>query len=384
MSEGLPALFLLNSLSTGGSETKIVRLANTLARSGLPVELAYLNPPETLLERIDRRVSITHLGRRGKYSIRALRRLRRLVQHEYSAVFAVNLYPLLYLVPAIRWRKGGKLKSIALVNTASLVGKEKRAGSLYGFLLKKCDLVIFGCHSQREGWIGKYRLPPQGAEVIYNGVDSEYFSPAPQLPGRKSLLAQHSVPEDAFVFGGIGRLAPEKSFDLLITAVARLNAEGRPACLVLAGEGAERGKLQQHAIAEGIGDRVIFLGLQPDVRPVLSMIDVFALPSTAVETFSNAALEAMAMARPVVLSDMGGASEMIEHGVSGMVVPAGNLDALTAALMSLYDSTDLRRRLGAAARQRVTTIFSFEKMVEDYKQHLYGSPLAGRVNRNGD
>lgn len=372
MSEQPATLFLLNSLSTGGSETKIIKLANALARSGLPVELAYLNPPETLLDRIDRSVSVHHLGRRGKYSIPALRQLRRMVQREHTAVVAVNLYPLLYLIPAIGLTAGGSVRSIGLVNTAALVGKERRAGALYGFMLRQCKRVVFGCNSQKQNWIEKYGVARERAEVIYNGVDCEHFSPAAHGNKGTLLLGQRKIPEDAFIIGSVGRLAPEKSFDLLILAVARLNASGRAAFLILAGEGAEQEKLQQLAVSQNMSDRVIFAGLQSDVRPVLSAMDVFALPSTAIETFSNAALEGMAMAKAVVLSDMGGASEMVEHGVSGMVVPTGDLDALTATLMDLYDSGELRRRLGAAARQRAESALSFDAMVGKYLQLIYG------------
>ena len=84
-------LFVLNSLEVGGSEIKIIRVANALARSGFDVELAYLTPIETSIGLIDSAVSLTCLDRRGKYSISALRRLRRLVRRKRQAVVAVNL-----------------------------------------------------------------------------------------------------------------------------------------------------------------------------------------------------------------------------------------------------------------------------------------------------
>ena len=96
-------LFVLNSLTVGGSETKIIRVANALASSGDRAELAYLNPPESALARIDPAVSVTNLHRRGKYSISSFRRLRDLVNRERQAVVAVNLYPLLYVVPAVKF-----------------------------------------------------------------------------------------------------------------------------------------------------------------------------------------------------------------------------------------------------------------------------------------
>ncbi len=95
------------------------------------------------------------------------------------------------------------------------------------------------------------------------------------------------------------------------------------------------------------------------------MMDVFILPSSA-EIFSNAALEAMAMARAVVLSDIGGAAEMVQHGKSGMLFPTGDIDTLASILADLHASPEMRRSLGIAARRRVLELFRFADMVSRY------------------
>jgi glycosyltransferase involved in cell wall biosynthesis len=332
------------------------------------VEIAYLNGPETGLSRIDPAISVTNLRRRGKYSFRSLCRLRTLVRLERQAVVAVNMYPLLYVIPAISQKKS--VTAIGLVNTTELVGRERYFGHIYGLLLKRCDRIIFGCAAQQSHWVKQFTLAWEASQVIYNGVDCDYFSPNAGIDGGHLLREQHGIPADAVIIGSIGRLASEKSFDLLISAASRLKAVGRRTFLILVGEGPEKDKLKQLAEKYGIGDKVRFLGLQDDVRPALSIMDIFVLPSSAVETFSNAGLEAMAMARAVVLSSMGGAAEMIDHGKNGLVFPVGDIDVLTEFLVMLHDSSDMRQRLGSAARKRVESSFTFRKMVEQYRELL--------------
>ena len=137
---------------------------------------------------------------------------------------------------------------------------------------------------------------------------------------------------------------------------------------ILAGQGPEQAKLKKLASAKDIDEQVHFIGVQSDVRPALSAMDIFVLPSKAIETFSNAALEAMSMSRAVVLSEIGGAAEMVKDGQSGILFGVGDIDALTGVLTSLFDSSDMRERLGIAGRESVIATFSRENMVENYRK----------------
>jgi glycosyltransferase involved in cell wall biosynthesis len=115
---------------------------------------------------------------------------------------------------------------------------------------------------------------------------------------------------------------------------------------------------------------VILCGTLDDVRPALELMDVFVLPSVAVETFSNAALEAMAMEKPVVLSDLGGAREMIVDGSSGYICRRGDLESLTVQLSRLACDKNERHRLGQNARKRVAEEFSLSGMVGSFEALL--------------
>lgn len=361
-------LFVLNCLGVGGSEIKIIKTANALSSSGVPVELAYLNKPDTSLGRVSSRVSVINLRRRGPYSIPALHRLRKCVKRERQAVIVVNLYPLLYAVPAVKSLLSDDRELIALINTSLSMHKDMVHERVYAKFLRRCDKLVFGCNVEMQKWVNKHNLSIERSRVIYNGVDHDFFSPDSDFESPGDLRGRLGIPTDALVIGSIGRLETEKSYDLLISAFARLLDSGKQVHLILAGRGEDRPRLEQLARSTGLAQKVHFLGLIGDVRPALSMMDVFVLPSSAIETFSNSALEAMAMGRPVVLSDIGGAAEMVQNEESGILFPVGDLDALTAALSRLHDSGELRARLGAAAREYCIKSFGFERMVEQYRK----------------
>jgi glycosyltransferase involved in cell wall biosynthesis len=361
-------LFVLNCLGVGGSEIKIIKIANALAKDGVAIDLAYLNPPDTSRKTVDSAVNVIDLKRRGTYSIPSLKRLRTVVKREQKTLIVVNLYPLLYAVPAVMLSKRGNRQAIAMVNTSVSMDADLPNEGLYAKFLARCDRIVFGCIAQQNGWIDKHKTPANRANVIYNGVDSVYYAQTNTGTEGQQLRKKLGIPADALVVGGTGRLAPEQSFDLLIDALARLRAAGRNASVLLIGRGDEREALEIHAGKSGVSRDVHFLGLQEDVRPAMSAMDVFVLPSSAVETFSNAALEAMSMGCAVVLSRIGGAAEMVVDGESGLLFPIGDVDALVDSLILLHDKPEMRRSLGAAARERIKARFEFTRMVDDYRR----------------
>jgi glycosyltransferase involved in cell wall biosynthesis len=173
--------------------------------------------------------------------------------------------------------------------------------------------------------------------------------------------------------GTVGRMRPEKNQEVLLTALRHLRVARVDVHLVIAGDGPLRDFLVRRAVELEVADRVSFVGELDDVRPVLTALDVFVLPSTAVESFSNAALEAMAIGRPVILSDIGGAREMIDDGVEGYVVSPTELAArLPALIAALYSDRRKRQQMGHAARLRAETRFSVGAMVAAYRALLGG------------
>jgi len=361
-------LFLVSSLTVGGSEVKTVRLANELAARGRGVVLAYLNPPETLLEQVSPAVQAVHLRRRGKFSLAALRALTELISRsDIATVVAVNLYAALYAVIA-RHLLGRKAPRVVVsVNTTDFESAStRRQMHLYRHVLRRADRIVFGARGQQQLWNERYRLDETGRRsmVIYNGVDTRRFH-AGAVPG----LRPAAWPDGRFVVGTVGTLRPEKAQTDLVKAVDMLARQGIDAGALIVGEGPERHALEALVESLGLHERVWLAGSQSDVRGYLAAMDVFALPSVAVETFSNATLEAMAMGRPVVVSRIGGMPEMLEGG-GGVLFDPGDLQGLCAHLAALALEPARRRALAAAAVDNVGRHFNWNSMVEQYLKLL--------------
>jgi glycosyltransferase involved in cell wall biosynthesis len=361
------ALFVVNNLGIGGSERKTVRLANRLKEEGVNVQLACLNGPFTIEQGIRRDVPLRKLERTGKFSFRALWRLRNaIVQDRPATVIAVNLYQALYVWLATRF-VGYRPRTVALVNTSTFRG-HRAVKRLYQTVLARFDVTVHGCEAQRAFWFKTNCQAWKKSTVIYNGVDSDHFEVTRSFEAGKRLRAKLGLKADSLLVGSVGRLAPEKNQEVLLTTLRRLRVSRVDAHVVLAGAGPLRQRLLQRAAALEVADRVHFIGEIEDVRPVLAAIDVFVLPSVAVESFSNAALEAMSMGRPVILSNIGGAREMINDGIEGYVVSPTELAArLPALIAALYSDRRKRVQMGFAARLRAVNCFSVPAMVAGYR-----------------
>jgi glycosyltransferase involved in cell wall biosynthesis len=366
------AMFMLNNMGIGGSERKIVRLANRLKDEGVNVTLACLNGPYTIEPILRRDVPCTRLDRKGKFSFATLWRIRQLLLRERPAtVLAVNLYASLYVALATLLMSR-RPRIVALVNTSTFYRAHlwKR---MYQIVLARFDVTVHGSDAQRHFWLKANSAAWHKSTVVYNGVDSQHFEITGAFEGGKRLRATLGVKPDSLLIGTVGMCRPEKNQEVLLTMMRSLRVARVDAHLVVAGEGPLLDSLKQRAMALEVADRVHFIGAVDDVRPVLAALDVFVLPSTGVESFSNAALEAMSMGRPVILSDIGGAREMITDGVEGYVVSASELAArLPAIIAALYADRRKRQQMGQAARDRAVCSFSVSAMVAGYRGVFHG------------
>jgi len=161
-------------------------------------------------------------------------------------------------------------------------------------------------------------------------------------------IAEPSASSEPWTIGAAGRLVPIKGYDRLLEAFVALLARHPEARLEIAGEGPSRMDLERQARALGIGEAVTFLGWSDDLPAVMARWSLFVQPSLE-EALGITALQAMAAGLPVVASDVGGLPEIIEPGVTGVLVPPADVPALTAALAELLQQPERCKRLGEAA-----------------------------------
>lgn len=208
------------------------------------------------------------------------------------------------------------------------------------------DRVIAVSEAARDFLVRVKGYPRRKVVVIPNGRDLTVFQPGRDREGvRKQLGLDAHTP----LVGVIGRLEAQKGHVHLLEAWQRVVREFPDARLLVVGEGSLRSALEQQAREARIAASVIFAGFRADVPRLLDAIDVLALPSLY-EGMPLTAIEASAMARPVVATAVDGTPEVIRDGVTGVLVPAADSTALGRALVSLLGDPAHARRLGAAGR----------------------------------
>ncbi|HST03232.1 MAG TPA: glycosyltransferase family 4 protein, partial [Chloroflexia bacterium] len=181
---------------------------------------------------------------------------------------------------------------------------------------------------------------------------------------------EFGIPDDAFLIGLVGRLSPEKGgVDTLIRAVYRLYSQRSDVRLLIVGDGPVRVELEKlntelQARAQESCSPVVFAGARQDIPQLLGAMDVFVLPSLN-EALPIVILEAMAVGLPVVATRVGGVPEIVQDGVTGLLVPPGAEDALLDALSRLAHDPFLRVKLAQAGRGQVRGNFTIKQMARN-------------------
>ena len=206
---------------------------------------------------------------------------------------------------------------------------------------------------------------------IPTGIDLERFRPDDRPAARVAL----GLPRDSKIVGIVATLRSWKGHRYLLQAVAALRRDD--VMLAVVGDGPQREALERLAAELDFGARIRFAGNQEDVAPWLQSFDLFCLPSYANEGVPQALMQAMACALPVVTTPVGSIDEIVEDGVSGVMVPPESSEGLRAALAALLDDASRRRSLGeralATARGRFGEALMIEKMLAVFREAAQAS-----------
>jgi glycosyltransferase involved in cell wall biosynthesis len=217
-------------------------------------------------------------------------------------------------------------------------------------------------------------VPASRCTLIHNAIDEREFSRS-MPPAAAPLRAKMGTPAGRLVIGAVGRLSPEKGFDLLVKAAANLIAAGLEIEVWIAGDGDARADLERQIAELKLNDRVKLLGFVGDTISLYQALDVFVLSSLR-EGLPNVVLEALAMRVPVVSTRVAGVPKMISDGVQGLLVPVNDADALTAAMKRVVDDAGLRERLASEGRSLIEAKYSFTRRMEKVKA-VYDRVLTG-------
>ncbi|WP_166805041.1 glycosyltransferase [Nitrosococcus wardiae] len=203
-------------------------------------------------------------------------------------------------------------------------------------------------------------------KLIYNGIDADKFNSWVCHDKRREMLATLGLKPDDPIVGVVARLDPIKNHASLLKAMVTVSQRVPGAMLLVIGDGPLRLELEQQAQELRLGETVKFLGARSDVPELLSILDVFVLPSYN-EGLSLTLIEACAVGKPIVATDVGGNSEVVEHGINGLLVPSDNPHALAKAITHILADKEATRRMGQIARERFEKYFTADAMVASYE-----------------
>jgi glycosyltransferase involved in cell wall biosynthesis len=213
-------------------------------------------------------------------------------------------------------------------------------------------------------------IPPHRVVRIYNGIELDKYNPKLK---KTSFRNNWGIPPAVPIVGAIGRMVWQKGFEFLIKAIPDIVEVTPDTRFLLVGDGPLRPNLENLARKLNVYDRIIFTGFRSDIPDLLSTMDVLAVPSLQ-EGFPMITLEAMAMAKPVVATQIQGITEQIVDGKEGVLIPPRNPEALARTVQRLITNKELSARLGRTARNRVEDFFSIGKMVRETEK-VYSSLL---------
>lgn len=199
--------------------------------------------------------------------------------------------------------------------------------------------------------------------VIPSGVDCTRFDPKKPEVKRKvaQLRNDLSISQDEVVVGFVGRLVPAKGLIYLLEAVKHIIDEFPQTVLLIVGDGPQRAELQLKARAMNL--KTVFTGYKTDTPPYYALMDIFVLPSFF-EGLPGVVLEAMAMGKPVIATDVGGTSDLVAEGKNGFLVQARDAEQISAALEKLISDATARAKMGEESRRTVQRNFLWDNVVD--------------------
>ncbi len=353
--------YCLDSFAIGGTELNAVRTAEVLDPDRIELCVFHLQTQGSLRSRYERLgVRMTHVPIPNLYSPRtALQGVRLaglLRRWNVDVVHSHDIYCNIFMVPWARMLTRCSIIASRrwwyVTPRPELVTANRWTSVLAHRVLANSSGVA-GLLAREEGVPRKkiVEIPNFLAENAFEVVDD-----AVRVAQRRAW----GLPDGAFAIGIIARLSPEKNHELLLKAVAQLDARFH---LVVVGDGASRTSLEDLARRLRIGSRVHFTGEVVSAYNLHQFLDVSVLCSLS-EGFPNSVIEAMAAARPVVATPVGGVTDAVTHGVTGILVPVDDPAPLVDALRILEADSLLRTRLGETGRESVRTKFRQETVIK--------------------
>jgi len=346
-------LQLIGEFTIGGAENMVVSLSNALDESQFgvflsvrkdgPVSLKLKNRDQSYVIEKNKVFDLIHLYK----LINFIRKHNINIIHAH--LFGTNLYGFI----------AAKLTGVKIIQTIhgewDFASSKRRLA--YNFMKKHVDMFVVVSDFLETNFINKLNIPKEKICTIYNGIDSKAQN---KLSSNLALKKQLGIETSSHVVGSIGNIKPVKGYEFLIQSAKKIEM-----------------------IDEfGLVQNIKFLGLRSDISDILTLLDLFVMPSKS-EGLSLALLEAMAAEKIIVTTSVGGNCQLIKNNKNGILIPPENAEALSDEIINVLKKKDSLEYLGANAKNLVDKQYSNKIMMNKYSK-LYKTVVEGGKGSNND
>ena len=361
MKKRIKILYFLSTAEYGGTETKVLALVTHLPSDQFDRHVCFLGNQEGPISKQLQRnnIPVTFLNFRVSQAYQRIKTI-----YSFFKEHAFDIIHVYGLRANLITRIIGKIARMPIIlgGLESIHSSDHRDDSdsplplfLDRITMPLIKAYVSNSQAAVDFFISK-GFPPEQFHVIYNGIQVALYQNASKIQNQFNKMP---------VIVNVANLRHVKHHDLLINACAKLKRNGTPFHLNLVGKGPLKDSILQQINALGLTNEVSLLGERSDIPYILSTSDIFVL-SSYFEGMPVSIMEAMASGLPIISTDVGGVSELVDNGNTGILVPSNHVDLLSRAIELLLLNPSLRQKMGAAGRNKVQTEFSFQTMINHY------------------
>lgn len=355
-------LMIIDTLRAGGKERRLLELVKALYLRGVVCEIIILSQiiEYKTLNNLD--IKLHFLERSGKSDFEIFHQLYKILKSSKPTVVQVwESMAAVYATPIC------KLLGIKLVN--SMIGDAPKKIKSFDKVWVRikltfpfADLIV----ANSNAGLRSYNAPRHKSICLYNGIDMNRFR---ILEGKEKVKENFKI-YTANVVGMVASFSKFKDYDTFIQAAMKVLSIRDDVTFVCVGDGPNLVELRE-MVSKHHKDKIIFTGQQKDVESIINVFDIGVL-STYTEGISNAIIEYMALAKPVIATRGGGTCELVQNNITGFLVSERSVNELVEKISELIENKDLAKQMGIKGKRKITTEFNLEDMTQNYLS-LYAS-----------
>jgi glycosyltransferase involved in cell wall biosynthesis len=361
----LKIIFTIPNLGVGGAEKFLINLVNNLNTKKYEIYVVSFSDLNPLECQLNSNLSLKVISRKAKFDFRHLIELKKYyTEIAPDLIFNVGFFSFFLSQLTIKLRREHIQSIISYHTTEHRNRKEDLLMRFFLLFLKKDDFIIGVSRKQMIYTRNRYSLNSNQLLSIYNGIDTSFWKYPNTNEDFIRIRKELGIPYYAEVIIMTATFRSEKNHKGAIDALELLYSKGKTdVYLVFVGAGILFNEINSYAKSTIVGSRIIFTGNQMDVRPYYYASNLFTLTSRNVETFSIAALEALCCGLPCVLTNIGGAEEMIKDGENGYL-SGESAEEISSSWLKALDIEFDQKTISRIAQEKYST----ENMVSQYEQ----------------